>query len=144
VLNSVAAAQPIVGNVKESHRTWREGAKPVHISSARPPIGTVFSFAINEHAQVSFSFAQLVSGRRVHGKCVAAGAGNRSAPTCKRTVVRGALYFAAHAGSDSVAFQGKLTRTRRLSTGAYELTIVATSVAGKRSAPRTVSFAIVG
>jgi hypothetical protein len=144
VLHSVAAAGPVVGSVKESHRSWREGGKSVHVSSARPPVGTVFSFTLNEHAQMSFTFTQRVSGRRVNGRCVAATSANRSAPTCKRTVIRGALYFAAHGGPNSLAFQGKLSRTRKLSAGAYELTIVATSATRRRSAPKALSFTIVG
>jgi hypothetical protein len=142
VLHSVAAAPPILSGVKQSHRTWREGGKLAHISSA--PVGSVFSFALNEHAEVSFTFSQRVNGRRVNGRCVAPSAANRSAPSCKRTVIRGALSFAGHAGTNSVAFQGRLTRTRKLAGGAYELTIVATSVTRRRSAAKTLSFTIVG
>jgi hypothetical protein len=141
VLHSVAAAPPIVSNVKQSHRTWREGGKLAHIASA--PVGSVFSFALNEHAQVSFTFSQRTSGRRVNGRCVAATAANRSAPSCKRTVARGTLSFPGHAGANSVAFQGRLTRTRKLPAGVYALTIVATSVTRQRSAAKTLSFTIV-
>jgi hypothetical protein len=140
----VAAATPVLSSVKQSHRTWREGGKLAHISSARPPVGSVFSFVLNEHAQVRFTFSQRVNGRRVNGSCVAATGANRSAPACKRSVTRGALSFAGHAGANSVAFQGRLSHAHKLTAGVYELTIVATSVTLKRSAPRSLSFTIVG
>ena len=142
MLHFAATATPIVSNFRQSHHTWREGAKLVHISSARPPVGSVFSFMLNEHARAAFTFTQRVSGRRVHGRCVAASSANRSAPSCKRTVVRGTLSFAAHAGANSVAFQGRLSSTRKLSAGVYQLTIVATSVTRQRSAPKTLGFTI--
>jgi hypothetical protein len=144
VLHFAARATPIVSNFKQSHHTWREGAKPVHISSARLPVGSVFSFTLNERARVAFTFTQRVSGRRVHGRCVAASSANRSAPSCKRAVIRGTLSFAGHAGANSVAFQGRLSSTHKLSPGVYELTIVATTATRQRSTPRTLGFTIAG
>ncbi len=134
-------APPVVSHVAQTHRTWREGTKLAKVTGpGKPPIGTVFSFALNESARVTLAFAQQLAGRRVKGKCVAGSHPNR--PACKRTVLRGRLSFTGHTGKNSVSFDGRVSRTVKLPPGSYTLTITATSSAGA-APPKTLRFTIV-
>jgi hypothetical protein len=136
------AAPPVVTDVSESARTWRESNGLPHESSARrkPPIGTRFSFTASEPATVTLAFfAEHVPGRKVGGRCVAATARNAGKPHCTRRVASGSLSFAAHAGTNSVAFGGRISRTAKLRPGRYTVEI---SAAGAHGAPQTLSFTI--
>ncbi len=90
-------------------------------------MGATLSFSLNVAASVRLSFSQLV---RSHG-----GRGR------SRNVVRGSLVLGAHAGSDRISFDGRLSRTRRLPRGNYSLSIVATDVTGS-SRPVVLRFTI--
>jgi len=139
----IAPSPPIVGNASESHRTWREGGKLAVITRRKPPVGTTFSFSLNERASVTLAFSQQVSGRKVRGKCVAQTKANRHKQACKRAVVRGTLTFTGHAGTNKVAFQGRISRTKKLLPGKYALVITATNAAGQRSSAKPLTFTIV-
>ena len=106
-------------------------------------MGTTFRFVLSQRAIVSFVFTQQLGGRRVNGRCVAQTNGNRRRPSCKRTVTQGKLTFMGRSGLNRVAFQGRISRSKRLPLGAYTLQITALNSAGKRSIPRTLSFSIV-
>jgi hypothetical protein len=78
---------PIVSGAGETAKTWRENDALPHITvvkKKRPPIGTAFSFTLNERATVTLSFTQRSGGRKVHGKCVAQTKKNRRKPRCTR------------------------------------------------------------
>jgi hypothetical protein len=107
------------------------------------PLGTTFSFALNEPARVSLAFTQRVGGRKVNGRCVAQTNENRRQPACKPTVTRGRLAFTAHAGLNKVAFQGRISASRQLKPGRYTLVITATITAAQHSNTKTLSFTIV-
>jgi hypothetical protein len=133
--------RPGVSHVAQTHRTWREGTKLARFTRPhKPPVGTVFSFALNESARVTLTFAQQLTGRRVHGKCLAGSHPHH--PSCKRMVIRGHLSFSGHAGKNSVSFDGRVSRTKKLPVGAYTLMITASS-SGARSAPASLRFTIV-
>ena len=74
----------------------------------QPPIGTTFSFSVNENARVSLAFTQVVDGREIKGQCIAQTMQNRESRSCKRTVTRGTLSFRALSGRNSLSFQGHL------------------------------------
>jgi hypothetical protein len=57
-------------------------------------------------------------------------------------VIAGALSFAGHAGRNSVTFDGRLSKTKKLKPGRHTLLITATS-AGQHSKTRTLTFTIV-
>jgi hypothetical protein len=135
---------PVLRDVRQSVTRWREGGRLAHLSLAKPPVGTTFSFSLSEQATVTFSFTRLVAGRKVGGRCVAQGVGNRAKPACTRRLTAGSLPFSAHGGSDRVAFQGRISSARKLAPGRYTLTITARDAAGLRSAPALLSFTIVG
>lgn len=90
-------------NVRQSKTRWREGNRLATVSRAKAPIGTTFSFSLNEEATVTFSFTRRVSGR---------------------AVTAGKLTFTGHDGTNKVAFQGsrltqKEAQARALHTRHY-------------------------
>jgi hypothetical protein len=139
-----AAGPPIVSGVGQTAKRWREDDTLPHIAAKNKlPVGTTFSFALNQRATVRFSFTQKVAGRRVHGKCVALSAKNRSKPRCTRTINAGTLTFTGHPGAAKVRFAGRISPTNKLKPGHYTLRITATNTELKRSRPRSLTFTIV-
>lgn len=134
---------PALTALKQSHRLWREGNKRARFSRAQqPPVGTKYSFTLNEAAQVRFVFRQLLSGRRTSNGCVAPTARNHGNHHCTRVRVRGVLSFAAtSSGAHRLFFDGRLP-TRRLPPGTYSLAIAA-AAGGLRSGVQTLGFRIV-
>ena len=138
--------KPMITNARQSHRVWREGNRPVTIAkaTAKPPVGTTFSFDLNTPAKVRFAFTQIVAGRRVNGTCVAQTAKNRHRPACKRRVARGALSFTGHSATpNTISFQGRISAVKKLRPGRYTLVITATDAQRQRSEPKSLSFTIV-
>jgi len=130
--------------VTQSASAWREGGRLAILARAPgPPVGTTFSFTLNEAARVAFAFTDHMGGRKVKGKCIVATRKNSHAPVCQRTVTVGALAFAGHSGSNRLSFQGRVSRSRKLAPGRYTLRVTATNASGQRSQTRTVSFTIV-
>jgi hypothetical protein len=140
-----ALPAPTISKARQSASRWREGGKLAEISrrKRRPPIGSTFSFSLNEQASVSFAFTQQVSGRKVGRTCVAKTHRNARRKRCTRTTTAGTLSFAAHDGMNKVVFQGRLSRSKRLAPGPYTLVIKARNAAGQESAPVRLSFRIV-
>ena len=138
------SGKPVISGLTQSHRRWRERAH--HGRSRRSGGGaneTVFSFLLNEPAQVTLEFAQPQRGRRAHGACVAASARDRHGRPCTYAIPAGALTIHAHAGKNTVRFAGRLSHGRTLGPGSYELTVVAESAAGTWVARRPLRFTIV-
>ena len=140
-----ATNAPILTNVAESNHRWRDGTRLASFArkAKRPPVGTTFSFTLNEAASVNFSFTEPVGGRKVKGRCVAQTKTNRHQHACKRTLVRGTLSFAGHAGTNKAFFQGLISHAPKLKPGTYTLVITAKNAAGQRSAPARLSFTVV-
>jgi hypothetical protein len=141
---TTTSTPPVVSSAHQSHRTWREGSRLAAFSrKRRPPVGTTFSFVLNEPAKVSFTFVSELKGRRVDGKCKAQSKTNRSKPACRRSVPRGTLSFSGHAGVNQVKFQGRLAAAKKLAPGSYTALITATNAALQRSNTAALSFTIV-
>jgi hypothetical protein len=136
------AVAPVVSGLKQTRARWREG-KALAVISKRPPVGTSFSFGLNEPASVALAFNRSVGGRKTKGHCVAQTKGNRKSPACKRVVTQGSLGVAGHAGTNRVSFQGRLSPGRALPRARYTLAVTATNAAGQRSRPGALSFTIV-
>lgn len=137
-------AAPVVSGLKESARVWRAGSAAARLSAARQtPVGTDFSFHINDSASVTLSFNQGLSGRRVVRRCVAKTRRDASKPRCTRTLSRGVLVLSAHTGLDNIRFAGRLPGGRRLAPGTYKMQLTATNAIGKTSAPQSLAFTIV-
>jgi hypothetical protein len=135
---------PTVTRLSESHRIWRAGSKLARATrrTRRPPIGTTFSFVLNQQATVSFRFTQLVNGHRVKGKCIGQTRKNHRKPACRRTVTKGMLFLPGHERTNHVAFQGRISRAEKLKPGSYTLVVTAANSAGETSKPQTVRFTI--
>ncbi len=135
---------PSLSSLRETAKRWREGHKLAQISrKKKPPVGTTFSFTLNEQAVVTFSFTQRVVGRKVGRKCVTKSRENHKHKSCERTVTAATLSFTGHSGTDKVVFQGRVSRHKKLKPGRYTLVVTATNSAGARSSPKSLSFTIV-
>jgi hypothetical protein len=137
---------PALSGLTASALLWREGNGLAQLSARgkgrkKLPVGTTFSFKLDRPAQVTFQFTRAVPGRRVGKRCVAQTRKNRHKRRCTRRVVAGALGFSAHAGTNKVRFQGRISRRKKLAPGTYTLIATATA-AGLRSRAATLTFTI--
>jgi virginiamycin B lyase len=122
---------PAIHGARQSAKRWREGKKLARISRTRHlPVGTTFSFTLDQAAKVKLAFQAVHSCKRHRRKC-------------KRLTGAGSLAVAGHPGTDKVRFQGRLSRHKRLKPGAYRLTITARNAAGQTSKPVRLRFTIV-
>ncbi len=135
------APKPTISDFSQSAARWKRGGSLARIS--RAPVGTTYGFSLNEPATAALSFTHLVAGRRVNGRCVAATHGNAGRPRCKRDLAAGSLPVSAHAGANTVRFQGRLSNARTLQPGSYGVTIIARDARGLQSSPQSLSFTIV-
>ena len=140
----LAPLAPSVSNLSETARTWRANNKLAQISAKKKkklPIGTTFSFTLNEPASVTFTFTESAGGRKIGKGCVAQTKKNEKKHRCTRTAVAGELKFSAHAGTNKVRFGGRISKHKKLKQGSYTLLVGATA-SGKRSTPRALHFRI--
>ena len=138
----VLPAKPIVGAITASHPTWRAGTRLASLARRRAPVGTTFVFTLNTTASLKLTFARLRAGRAAGHRCVAPTRANAHHRRCTRRTTAGTLTIAGHAGSDRLAFQGRLAAGRTLRAGRYAMALVAQNSAGT-SAPQRTSFTIV-
>jgi len=133
---------PVISGVRMSHRRWRLGSALPRISR-KVPVGTSITFRLDADAAATLKFRRITLGHRAGKRCVA-GKPRTHGRSCKRLVAAGALKLAAaHSGLNSVRFQGRLTRKRKLKPGRYKLTIVAVNPQGGRSpASPAISFTV--
>jgi 6-phosphogluconolactonase len=141
---TVVPLAPVISAASQTHKTWRDGSKLASgARKERTPVGTTFAFKLNEQAHVTFAFTQRERGRNVKGKCVAQKRKNRRKPSCARVVTVASVLFGGHAGTNKVAFDGRISRSKKLGPGHYTLVIAATNSAGKGSSRKSLSFTIV-
>jgi hypothetical protein len=133
---------PVLSELAQTHAVWREGNRPATISSTRAPVGTTFSFILNEQASVRLLITRQLSGRKVAHRCVAQTKANAKHGSCTRTEPAGGLSLAGHGGANSVFFDGQLSPTRGLKPGRYVVAITAANAAGT-SAIHRLSFLVV-
>jgi hypothetical protein len=140
-----APVAPTLSGLSETAKRWREGNALAHISAKKSkkklPLGTTFSFGLNEPASVTFRFTERTGGRKVGKSCVAQTRKNKNKRRCTRTVIAGTLTFSAHAGTNKVRFQGLISKHKRLRPGSYTLLVTA-AASGKHSTTRTLHFTI--
>lgn len=95
--------------------------------------GTKVSLTLSEAAALQLSVEKRAKGKRSGKKCVKPTAKNRSKKNCTRWIpVRGSIKAAGVAGSNSIAFNGKLNR-RALASGKYRFKVLATDAANNSS-----------
>jgi hypothetical protein len=138
----VDKAPPVLSSVSQSHGTWHLGSALA--SFARSPIvGTTFSFRVNEQSTTTFTFAQLLPGRKVGRRCLAPTRARRNRRRCTRLItVRPSLSFKTSAARHRMKFQGRLSRRKTLKPGRYRLTIQSTDAAKNKSRARTLTFTV--
>lgn len=120
---TVVAPGPSITRLRQSARVWRRGRKLARAARRhRRPVGTTFSFRLNERAGLKFSFSRL-SGRH------------------KRRPA-GSLRVKGRAGANRVRFEGRLSRKGRLRPGRYTMRITATDSGGRHATSRRLSFTI--
>lgn len=148
LLAALPVAAPEISDARQAHSRWREGAARARISrhrGPRAPVGTTFSFTLSSAAAVKLTFTHGVLGHRVGRRCIAGAArqaAHRRASQCTRTVTAATLAFGGRAGRNQVAFDGRVSASRRLQPGAYSLVISASNSAGRSSA-KPLRFTIV-
>jgi hypothetical protein len=116
---TVVTPVPVLSGFAQTHARWREGnALPTIAVASTTPVGTVFTFKLNQAATVKLVFTQ--GGKQ-----------------------KGTLSLSAASGPDSIKFQGRLSSAHRLAPGQYTVTITATNANRATSAPKKLSFTIV-
>jgi hypothetical protein len=146
VLNLVAstptpsAVAPVITDLRQTNRVWRKH-NTSRRSTAKLPVGTTFTFILNEPARATLAFTQQLSGRKVGSLCVSPTKRNRTRSACTRTVARGGLSILGRAGVNDVRFRGRLSRSKQLKPGRYTLVMTATS-GGLASRHRSIRFTI--
>jgi hypothetical protein len=126
-----------VSSFSESAPKWRRSGKA---SKHKPPVGTTFTFTLNQAATVTLAFSEPGAGRKVSGKCVARNAKNRRKPSCALTL--GTVALTGKAGKNSVKFTGKLSGGA-LKPGGYTITLTAKGADGRSSKPISLKFTVV-
>jgi hypothetical protein len=139
---------PALSGLGETANRWREGNALAQNSSKKsskkkkPPVGTTFSFNLNEAAIVTLQFTETTAGRGSGKTCVAQTKKNQSKHRCTRTIVAGTLTLSGYARANKVTFDGLLSNHNKLQPGSYTLTATATA-SGEHSTPATLHFTIV-
>lgn len=145
-----AAKAPSLSGLKQSSSRWIAGTKLARLGAAAAPrarkhglpVGTTFSFSLDQAASVNLAFRHSAQGRKVSGTCVATTHGNAGKPACTRVIADGSLRLRAGAGTNKLRFEGRISPTRKLKAGRYTVFFTATSTAGKSSPVQSRSFTI--
>jgi hypothetical protein len=116
---------PKISKIKVSSKRWREGNKLAKISLA--PLGTTISFKLSEKARTTLTFQRQKKRKGKKPKYTSAGK----------------LSLSGKSGKNKVKFQGRLSRSKRLSPGTYRLVVSAKDAAGNRSKANGPIFTIV-
>ena len=121
----------MLSGVTQGRARWREnpaGAPAAHAHGDRPaPVGTRFGFRLSAAASVTFTFTQVLAGRRGE----------------QRTKERGTLTFLAAVGRHHITFDGRLHGSE-LPAGTYIVAASAAGGGGAGSRTRTLHFTILG
>ena len=98
-------------------------------------MGTTFTFNLTTPGTVTLTFERSLTGRKVHGRCVASDHANRKAAKCTRSVAVGTLSARGTTGRNTLVFRGTLNGARKLTPGAYTVSF---AVAGAARGTRAV------
>jgi hypothetical protein len=131
----------VLSGLKVSPSAFRAGSSLARISASR--IGTKITFTLSKNAKVQLRFAKAEPGRLVANTCRKPSRANRVRPQCTRFVTVGSVTVQGRSGPNTVAFAGRLSRTRRLSPGSYKLTATPTDNARNTGQPRSARLKIV-
>ena len=132
---------PVVTGERLTRKIFAVGSAPTALSASAKR-GTTLRYALSETARVSVAISSSGSGRRKGTRCVKPTPDLRRAKRCTRHTLAGTLRRTGVAGRNALAFSGRIG-TRKLSPGAYQMTLVSTDAAGNRSKPTRFAFVIV-
>jgi hypothetical protein len=131
---------PVVSSLKVSPATFRVSAKSTAISAKkRKPKGTKIKFNLSEAAKVTLRIERKSKGHKKGKKCLAK---RKTGKRCTIYKAKGTLKRSGKAGSNSVAFSGRVGK-KKLAKGRYRVTATATDAAGNKSKKKTATFRIV-
>jgi hypothetical protein len=114
----------------------------VSLTPAKTKKATTFAYTLSEAARVVFTIEQRLPGRRVGSKCKPPSRSNRRRPKCTRYALVGSFAQQSTRGINRRSFSGKIGK-RKLTTGTYRVTLVATDAAGNASRPDRLSLVVV-
>ena len=139
-------ATPELSKVSVTNSRFRVGPSATALNAStrrRAPIGTRFRFTLNRAARTFIKLARNASGRQVGRRCLAPTRARVRAKRkkCTRSIAAGTLTRSAKRGANSVAFSGRVGRTK-LPAGTYAATLSA-QADGRTSGRRTLGIRIV-
>jgi uncharacterized repeat protein (TIGR01451 family) len=139
---STVIANPSASGFRFSPATFFRGTRLPRVTAPRRiRTGTTIRFRLSQAARVRISFARARRGRRVGRRCRKPTRRNRGRRRCTRYVgVKSRVSVAGKAGLNTVRFQGRISRKRRLPSGRYRATLVAVDSAGNRSRAKRAKF----
>ena len=138
---------PLLAGFSQTHARWREPGGRGHIDAKQKtiPIGTTFSFTLDEPASVTLSFSEEVKGRSNGHKpmepCVVPPKATKRGRRCTGTVAGGELILAAHSGKNKMSFIGAMPKRKKLEPGKYTARLTVTA-SGENSTPSVLHFTI--
>ncbi len=131
-----------ISGFAQSHSRWRLGSGLARISKAsKAPLGTAFTFRLNEAARITLTFTKSVGGHKLKAVCKPPRKHDKH--NCTRKVTVGTVALAGHAGKDTVAFRGRFSGGHKLPPGTYTVTIVGSAPGATSSKPRSLHFTVV-
>jgi virginiamycin B lyase len=132
---------PVLSSLSLTHHTWHLGSALAKFS--RTIVGTTISFRVNEQSTTTFTFRQMLPGRRVGSRCLAPTRARRNRRRCTRLIrVSPSLSYKTSAARHRLKFQGRLSRRKTLKPGRYQLTLQAIDAAKNRSRARTTTLTV--
>jgi lysophospholipase L1-like esterase len=127
-------ALPTISSLSETRKRFTPGTR-------HHKRGTVFSFRLDQPAQVTITMRRQLPGRRVAHSCRYPTSRLRHKPHCTRTIPIAVLTEKGHAGLNKIPFGG-IVRGRALKPGRYLATFATIEHAGT-STTQTLHFRIV-
>lgn len=140
------AIPPAITKLKLTNSKFRVGTKKTALvaKKKKAPTGTTISYTLSEIATASIAVQKATAGRKSGKTCVKPTAKLKKAKAkkCTRYVTLKSLTRLQLAGTNKVAFSGRIDKTK-LKVGKYRFSITAQDGKGNISAPTKKSFAIV-
>jgi subtilase family serine protease len=136
---TVVALRARITALRQAASRWIEAA--ARGSSPNAPVGTRFTFSLDQPAHVTLRFARSVLGRVKGQQCVSPALASSHAHKCTRSVRAGSLTVAGEPGSNTVEFGGR-TSSGRLAAGTYTVVLQATGLSGRPSVAAALLFTI--
>lgn len=131
-----APGLPTLSGLTAAKTRFHEGKALPKLNPAGNPGGLVLAVSLSEAAKITLRFLAPAPGRVVKGHCSAPSKRNKGARRCTRHTLAGFLSFQANAGPNKVAFDGRISRTKKLKPGTYTVAITASAANGNSAASK--------